>query len=78
VAPTLFIAPESDPQALHMSRTSLAELTTDTSLDTVIQARKRGLANTLEIIPEVTSAFENDQSLQKVGELTTGWFTRFL
>lgn len=78
VAPTLFIAAERDTQALNMSRTSLSELASDTRLDIVTQARKRGLANTLEIIPGVTNAFENNESLKKVGELTTGWFTRFL
>jgi hypothetical protein len=78
VAPTLFIAPEKDTQALNMSRTSISELASDTTLDIVLQARQRGLANTVEIIPGVQNAFEDNQSLQKVGELTTGWFTRFL
>src|SRR6266487_947045 len=78
VAPTLFIAPEKDTQALNMCRTSISELASDTTLDIVIQARQRGLANTLEIIPGVQNAFEDNQSLQKVGELTSEWFTRFL
>jgi putative phosphoribosyl transferase len=78
VAPTLIIAPERDSQALTMYRTSIAAIASDTSLDIVTGARNRGLANTLEIIPGVQNAFENNQSLQKVGELTTGWFTRFL
>jgi hypothetical protein len=78
VAPTLFVAPERDEEALTMYRTSISELASDTNLDIVTQARKHGLANTLEIIPGVQNAFENDQSLKKVGELTTGWFTRFL
>jgi putative phosphoribosyl transferase len=78
VAPTLIIAPERDAQALTMYRTSISAIASDTNLDVVTQARQRGLANTLEIIPGVQNAFENNQSLQKVGELTTGWFTRFL
>ena len=78
VAPTLIIAPERDVQALNMYRTSISAIASDTNLDIVTQARQRGLANTLEIIPGAQNAFENNQSLQKVGELTTAWFTRFL
>jgi hypothetical protein len=78
VAPTLIIAPEKDAQALTTYRTLISAIASDTNLDIVTQARQRGLANTLEIIPGVQNAFENNQSLQKVGELTTGWFTRFL
>ena len=78
VAPTLIIAPERDAQTLPMYRTSISAIASDTNLDIVTQARERGLANTLEIIPDVQNAFENNQSLQKVGELTTGWFTHFL
>jgi putative phosphoribosyl transferase len=78
VAPTLIIAPEKDAQALTMYRTSLLEIASDTNLDMVRLARERGLANTLEIIPGVQNAFENNQSLKKVGDLTTGWFTHYL
>jgi putative phosphoribosyl transferase len=78
VAPTLIIAPERDVQALTMYHTSISAIASDTSLDIVTQARQRGLANTLEIIPGVQNAFENNQSLHKVGEYTTGWFTHFL
>jgi len=78
VAPTLIIAPEKDAQALTLYRTSISAIASDTNLDIVIQARQRGLVNTLEIIPGVQNAFENNQSLQKVGDLTTAWFTRFL
>lgn len=78
VAPTLFIAPERDSQALTIYRTSIAAIASDTSLDIVTQARNRGLVNTLEIIPGMQNAFENNQSVNKVGELTTDWFTRFL
>jgi len=78
VAPTLIIAPEKNTQALTAYRTSIASIASDTNLDTVMRARRRGLANTLEIIPGVQNAFENNQAVNKVGELTTGWFTRFL
>ena len=78
VAPSLIIAPEKNTQALTAYRTSIASIASDTNLDTVMQARRRGLANTLEIIPGVQNAFENNQAVNKVGELTTGWFTRFL
>jgi putative phosphoribosyl transferase len=78
VAPTLIIAPERDTQALTMYRTAISAIASDTNLDIVTQARQRGLTNTLEIIPGVQNAFENNQSLKKAGELTTGWFTRFL
>jgi putative phosphoribosyl transferase len=78
VAPTLFIAPEKNGQALTSSRTAIALIATDTNLDIVTQARKGGLANTVEIISGVQNAFENNQSMYKVGELTSGWFTRFL
>ena len=78
VAPTLIIAPERDAQALNMYRTSISAIASDTNLDIVTQARQRGLTNNLEIIPGVQNAFENNQSLSKVGELTTGWFTHFL
>lgn len=60
------------------SRTAIALIATDTNLDIVTQARKGGLANTVEIISGVQNAFENNQSVYKVGELTTDWFTRFL
>lgn len=78
VAPTLFIAPGKNAQALTMCRTSISAIASDTNLDIVIQARKRGLSNTLEVLEGVQNAFENNGSLHKMGELTTGWFTRFL
>ncbi len=78
VAPTLFIAPEKNVQGLTSYHTSIATIASDTNLDIVTQARKHGLTNTMEIIPGVQNAFENNISVYKVGELTTGWFTRFL
>jgi len=57
VAPTLFIAPEKNTQTLTLYRTAIAAIATDTNLDIVIQARKRGLANTLEIISGVQIIF---------------------
>jgi len=78
VAKTLFIAAERDTRALDVSRKALAELTSDTTLDIVTDARKRGLVHTLETIPGVSNVFENEQSLQKVEQLATRWFTSYL
>ena len=61
-----------------MSLKAVAELTTDTTLDIVREARERGLPHTLKAIPEVTNVFENEQSVQKVGQLAAQWFARFL
>ena len=78
VTPTLLIAGERDIQSIDMSLKAVAELTTDTTLDIVREARERGLPHTLEAIPDVTNVFENEQSVQKVGQLAAQWFTRFL
>ncbi len=78
VTPTLLITAERDTQALDMSRKALSELTSDTTLDNVREARERGLAHMLEAIPGVVNIFENEQSLQKVEQLATWWFTRYL
>ena len=78
VMPTLLIAAERDMQSIDMSLKALSELTSDTTLDIVREARERGLSHTLEAIPGVANVFENAQSLQKVGQLATHWFTRFL
>ena len=78
VMPTLLIAAERDLQSIDMSLKALSELTSDTTLDIVREARERGLSHTLEAIPGVANVFENAQSLQKVGQLATHWFTRFL
>ncbi len=64
--------------SIELVNSYLPRIVADTNLDIVTQARQRGLANTLEIIPGAQNAFENNQSLKKVGELTTAWFTRFL
>lgn len=61
-----------------MCRKALSELTSDTTLDIVREVREHGLVNTLETIPSVANIFENEQSLQKVEELVTQWFTRYL
>jgi putative phosphoribosyl transferase len=78
VPPTLFIAGERDMQLIDMSLKAVAELTTDTTLDIVREARERGLPHTLEAIPEVANVFENEQSVQKVGQLAAQWFARYL
>jgi pimeloyl-ACP methyl ester carboxylesterase len=78
VSPTLFIAGEQDNSALDMSRQALPQLASDTTLDIVVDARKRGVPNTLETIPGVTSVFESEQALQKVGQLAAQWFTKYL
>jgi putative phosphoribosyl transferase len=78
VTPTLLIAGERDRQALDMSHKALAELTRDTTLDIVREARERGLAHTLEAIPGVADVFENEQSLHQVEQLATWWFTSHL
>ena len=67
--PTLLIAAERDLQSIDMSLKALSELTSDTTLDIVREARERGLSHTLEAIPGVANVFENAQSLQKVGQL---------
>jgi putative phosphoribosyl transferase len=90
--PTLLIAGERDRQALDMSHKALAELTSDTTLDivraagnlahttldVVREARERGLAHTLEVVPGVADVFENEQSLHHVEQLATWWFTSHL
>ena len=78
VTPTLFIAGERDMQSIDMSLKAVSELTTDTTLDIVREARERGLPHTLNAIPEVANVFENEQSVQKVGQLAAQWFARFL
>jgi pimeloyl-ACP methyl ester carboxylesterase len=78
VIPTLFIAGERDMQSIDMSLKAVSELTTDMTLDIVREARERGLAHTLEAIPDVANVFENEQSVQKVGQLAAKWFARFL
>ena len=78
VTPTLFIAAERDMQSIDMSLKAVSELTTDTTLDIVREARKHGLSHTLKAIPGVANVFENKQSLQKLGQLATQWFTRYL
>ena len=77
-APTLLIAGEKDSAALDMSRQALPQLTSDTTLDIIAQARKRGVPHTLETIPGVANIFESDQALQKAGQLATQWFTKYL
>ena len=78
VARTLIISGERNTQALDMSRKAFPQLASDTKLDIVREARERGLANTLETIPGVANVFENEQSLQKVEQLATWWFTHYL
>jgi putative phosphoribosyl transferase len=78
VVPTLLIAGERDIESIDMSLKAVAELTTDTTLDIVREARERGLPHTLEAIPEVTNVFENEQSMQDVDRLAARWFTRYL
>jgi putative phosphoribosyl transferase len=78
VSPTLLIAGEQDRAALDMSRKALSQLTSDTTLDIVRQARERGVPNTLETIPGVASVFASDQALQKVGQQASQWFTKYL
>lgn len=78
VTPTLLIVAEKDTQALDRSRKALPELTSNTTLDIVKQARKRGASNALETISNVDNVFETEQSLQQVEQLSTGWFTRYL
>ena len=78
VMPTLFIAGEKDTGSLDMSLKAIAELTTDTTLDIVREARERGLPHMLKAIPEVTDVFENEQSVQQVGWLAAQWFVRYL
>jgi putative phosphoribosyl transferase len=78
VTPTLLIAGERDRLALDMSHKALSELTSDTTLDIVREARERGFAHTLEAIPGVANVFENEQSLQQVEQLATWWFTSHL
>ena len=78
VSPTLLIAGEQDSAALDMSRKALPQLTSDTTLDIVVQARKSGVPNTLETIPSVASVFASDQALQKVGQQASQWFTKYL
>lgn len=78
VTPTLVIIAQRDRQALDMSRRALAELSSDTRLDNVREARERGLSHTLETIPGVANVFENLQSRQRVEQLATLWFTRYL
>ena len=76
--PTLFIAGEKDTRSLDMSLKAIAEITTDTTLDIVREARERGLPHMLKAIPEVTDVFENEQSVQQVGWLAAQWFVRHL
>lgn len=78
VTPTLLITAERDTQALDMNRKALSELTSDTTLDIVSEARECGLAHALEAIPGVANVFENEQSLLWVEQLATRWFTRYL
>ena len=78
VARTLVISGERNTQALDMSRKAFPQFASDTRLDIVREARERGLANNLEAIPGVANVFENDQSLQKVAQLATWWFTHYL
>ncbi|MGZ3624177.1 MAG: alpha/beta fold hydrolase [Ktedonobacteraceae bacterium] len=78
VMPTLFIAGERDMQSLDMSLKAIAELTTDSTLDIVREARERGLPHALEAIPDVTNVFENEESVQQVGRLAARWFALYL
>jgi putative phosphoribosyl transferase len=78
VTPTLLISAEKDTLELDMSRKALSELTSDTKLDIVREAREHGLSHRLEAIPGVVNVFENGQLLQKVEQLATQWFTRYL
>ena len=78
VAHTLLITAEGNAQALDMSRKALAQIATDTKLDNVREARKRGLAYTLETVPGVANVFEDEQSLRHVKQLATWWFTSYL
>jgi putative phosphoribosyl transferase len=77
ITPTLIIAGDRDRPALDMGLMALAELTTDTRLDIVREARERGLPHKLEAIPGVASVFENKQSLQRLEQLAIPWFTRY-
>lgn len=78
VAGTLLIAAERNIVAQDMIRQSLAKIATETTLDIVMEARRRGPIYTFETIPDVTTVFENAQSIQKVQELATWWFTTYL
>lgn len=78
VTPTLLIVGERDRQALDTSHKALSQLTSDTTLDIVREARERGLAHTLEAIPNVANVFENEQSRHQVEQLATWWFTNHL
>ena len=78
ITPTLIMAGDRDRPALDMSRTAVTELTTDTALDDVREARERGLAHKLETIPDVASVFETEQSLQRLEQLATRWFASYL
>src|SRR5260370_3145055 len=57
VARTLVISGERNTQALDMSRKAFPQLSSDTKLDIVIEARERGLPNTLEASPRLPNAF---------------------
>ena len=78
VARTLLITGERNTQEQDTIHKALAELASETTLDIVREARKRGLAYTLEVIPDVANVFENEQSLQKVEQLAIWWFTSYL
>ena len=78
ITPTLLVAGDRDKLSLDMSLTALSELTTDTTLDDVREARERGQAHKLEAIPDVANVFETEQSLQRLEQLATRWFTRYL
>jgi putative phosphoribosyl transferase len=78
VARTLFITGERNTQEQDTINKALAEIASETTLDIVREARKRGLAYTLEVIPDVANVFENEQSLQKVEQLAVWWFTSYL
>lgn len=78
IAPTLLIVGEQDTAAVDMGREALGKLLSDTALDVVAQARKRGVTNRLEIIRGITSVFENEQALQTVCQQAIDWFKSHL
>jgi len=62
-APTLLIVGSHDPVVIDLNERALAQLTCE---------------GTLEIVPGATHLFEEPGTLQRVAELATAWFQRWL